>query len=62
MILARLMPVDQLAIYRRIAYIEPMAVAFAEFGISSSIYRFYAYYPEERRGFYVRWHGSEVLF
>ena len=54
MILARLIPLDMMGTYRQIMYLTPMAVSITELGISSTVYRFWNFYDNQKRAQYAR--------
>jgi len=54
MILARIIPVDVMATYRQIIYIGPLAISIVEFGLSSSIYRFWNVLNQKERSSYIK--------
>lgn len=54
MILARIIPVDDMGTFRQVNYLGAMVVLVVELGISSSIYRFWNLLGEDKRGVYLR--------
>jgi O-antigen/teichoic acid export membrane protein len=54
MILARIIPVDAMATYRQVLYLGGLAQSIVEFGLSSSIYRFWNLLDEQGRSTYIK--------
>jgi O-antigen/teichoic acid export membrane protein len=54
MILARIIPVDSMATYRQVIYLAPLAQIIVEFGLASSIYRFWNLLDVRRRSTFLK--------
>ncbi len=54
MVLARIIPVDAMATYRQVVYLTPLAQSLVEFGLASSIYRFWNLLPLPRRSTFLK--------
>lgn len=54
MILARIIPVDSMATYRQVIYLAPLVQAIVEFGLASSIYRFWNLLDPLRRSTFLK--------
>ena len=54
MLLARIIPVDSMATYRQVIYLGPLAQTLVEFGLSSSIYRFWNILDPNRRSTFLK--------
>ncbi|HQP86711.1 MAG TPA: oligosaccharide flippase family protein [Thermoanaerobaculia bacterium] len=49
MIMARIVGKADMATYRQVLYVGPLAISIVEFGISSTVYRFVPFYKDEER-------------
>lgn len=53
-VLARIIPVDAMATYRQVVYLTPLAQSLVEFGLASSIYRFWNLLSLPRRSTFLK--------
>jgi O-antigen/teichoic acid export membrane protein len=53
-VLARIIPVDAMATYRQVVYLTPLAQNIVEFGLASSIYRFWNLLTIQRRSTFLK--------
>jgi O-antigen/teichoic acid export membrane protein len=54
MILARIIPVEEMGTYRQVMYLTPLAFSIGEMGLGATIYRYWRAYDPESRLRYVR--------
>jgi O-antigen/teichoic acid export membrane protein len=54
MLLARIIPINEMGTYRQVIFIGPLVMAIFEFGLSSSIYRFWNIYNTIERSTYIK--------